>query len=155
MKFEHIIAIFLIFVILFLVYRYYLSKEKLKNVDEPKQNSKIEYNEQLENKEKLENKDKVLQYFGGDYCPFSNTTSNAYKVIKDFEDEYGNKVTVKYYWVGKDDEHMKKLNVEYVPAILNGNNEEIELALPKGTDTKDMKIEDIKSLLLETIYNKL
>ena len=151
MKFEHIIAIFLILVVLFLVYRYYLSKEKLKNIEQKDESKK----EQLKNKEKLENKEKILQYFGGDYCPFSNITSNAYKVIKDFEDEYGNKVTFKYYWVGKDDDYMKIINVEYVPAILNGNNEEIELALPEGTNTKEMKTEDIKSLLLETIYNKL
>jgi hypothetical protein len=145
MKFEYIIAIFLVLIIIFLINRYYFSKEKLKN---------IEKKDELR-KEQLENKEKILQYFGGDYCPFSNTTSNAYKVIKDFEHEYDNKIIVKYYWVGKDDDYMKQLNVEYVPAILNGNNEEIELALPEGTNTKEMSTEQIKQLLLETIFNKL
>ena len=42
---------------------------------------------------------KVLKYFGGDYCPFSNSNSNAYKVVKDFEEEYKDKVDVNYYWV--------------------------------------------------------
>ncbi len=150
MKLEYIVAIFLILLIIFLINKYILSKEKLKNLEK-----KEEPKKEPVKKEKLDNKEKILQYFGGDYCPFSNVESNAYKVIKDFEDEYGNKVSVRYYWVGKDDDYMKKLNVEYVPAILNGANEEIELALPKGTDTKSMSTDDIKNLLLETIFNKL
>jgi hypothetical protein len=145
MKFEYIIAFFLILIIGFFIYKHYFLKENLKNIEKRDESRK----------ERLENNGKVLQYFGGDYCPFSNSDSNAYKVIKDFEDEYGNKVYVKYYWVGKDDAYMKQLNVEYVPAILNGNNESIELALPENTETKDMSTNDIKTLLLETIYNKL
>ena len=108
--------------------------------------------------EKFEKTDvtpKVIKYFGGDYCPFSNTDSNAYKVIKDFEDSYGNKILVEYYWVGKDDTLMKELDVKYVPTILNAYNKQIELELPKDTDTNNLSSNELKNILFETIYNKL
>ncbi len=105
--------------------------------------------------EKMDDTPKVIQYFGGDYCPFSNTDSNAYKVIKEFEDTYGNRVSVKYYWVGKDDNIMKELDVKYVPTILNGDNKQIELELPKDTDTKNLSSNELKDILFENIYNKL
>ena len=105
--------------------------------------------------EKTDNTPKVLQYFGGEYCPFSNTDSNAYKVIKEFEDEYENKLSVKYYWVGKDDDLMKQMNIKYVPTILNNDNKQIELELPTNTDTTDLSTNELKQLLFETIYNKL
>jgi predicted SpoU family rRNA methylase len=114
----------------------------------------IFYNLKYKSKENQENTKKVLQYFGGDYCPFSNSNSNAYKVIKDFEKEYGDKVTVNYYWVGLDDDYMKELNVDYVPYILNGDNKQIEIALPEGTDL-NLPESELKPILLESIYNKL
>ncbi len=131
--------------IVFLGYKYFGTKDKFNNIkkkDDIKQES-------------LENKEKVLQYFGGDYCPFSNTSSNAYKVVKDFEDRYGNDVKVSYYWVGKDDEYMKKLNVQYVPTILNGDNKLVELKLSEDIDTKNLSNEELKDMLLENIYNNL
>ncbi len=103
----------------------------------------------------FQNEKKELKYFGGDYCPFSNSTSNAYRVIKDFEKEYSDKVNVNYYWVGLDDEIMKELNVEYVPYILNGDNKQIEIGLPKGTDGSKLSEEELKELLLRTLYEKL
>ncbi len=105
--------------------------------------------------EKFEETPKVIKYFGGDYCPFSNTDSNAYKVIKDFEDSYGNKVSVKYYWVGNDDALMKELDIKYVPTILNGDNKQIDLELPKDTNTNNLSSDELKNILFETIYNKL
>ena len=140
-----ILIIIAVFAIMYFGYKYFIAKDKFKNL-------KIKSNE---NQDKFENKEKIIQYFGGDYCPFSNTDSNAYKVIKDFEDAYGNKVTVKYYWVGKDDSVMRELNIEYVPTILNGNNEKIELSLPEDVDTNNLSNNQLKDLLLETIYNKL
>jgi len=137
-----IIFIIITAVIIYLVYKYIYAKEKLSNVKQPIKNN-------------FQNNQKVLQYFGGDYCPFSNVESNAYKVVKDFEDEYGFKVSVKYYWVGKDDDYMKQLNIDYVPAILNGNNEKVELSLPEGTDTSNLSNDELKQILLENIYNKL
>jgi hypothetical protein len=140
---EVIIFIIILVIIgfIYIVYKYINGTEKLKNIK-----NKLE---------SINNKEKILQYFGGDYCPFSNTDSNAYKVIKDLEDTYGDKVICKYYWVGKDDEYMKKLNVVYVPTILNGNNEQIEIALPDNIDKNNLSNEELRILLLETIYSKL
>ncbi len=107
------------------------------------------------NTEQMEDKVKTVQYFGGDYCPFSNTDSNAYRVIKEFEETYGDNISVKYYWVGKDDDLMKKLDVKYVPTILNGENEQLELEIPKDTDTTNLSTDELKKILFENIYNKL
>ncbi len=112
-------------------------------------------NESSEDTSTFQNEKKELKYFGGDYCPFSNSTSNAYRVIKDFEEEYGDRVNINYYWVGLDDEIMKELNVEYVPYILNGDNKQIEIGLPEGTDGSKLSEEELKDLLLRTIYEKL
>lgn len=112
-------------------------------------------NESSEDTSTFQNEKKELKYFGGDYCPFSNSTSNAYRVIKDFEEEYGDRVNINYYWVGLDDEIMKELNVEYVPYLLNGDNKQIEIGLPEGTDGSKLSEEELKDLLLRTIYEKL
>lgn len=143
---EVIIFIIILVVIVFIyyVYKYINTKQKFKNLK--KNDNKIE---------SIDNEEKIIQYFGGDYCPFSNSDSNAYKVIKDFENTYGDRVTCKYYWVGKDDDYMKKLNVMYVPTILNGNNEQIEIALPDDIDKTKLSNEELKVILLENIYNKL
>ncbi len=134
---ELIIAIIIgICIILLIVYKY------MQNKDQTETNT-------------FENEKKELKYFGGDYCPFSNSASNAYKVIKDFEEEYGDRVNINYYWVGLDDEIMKELNVEYVPYILNGDNKQVEIALPNGTDASKLSEEELKELLLRTIYEKL
>ncbi len=110
---------------------------------------------QDEDADNFENEKKVLKYFGGDYCPFSNINSNAYKVVKDFEEEYNDKVEVNYYWVGLDDDVMKELNVEYVPFLLNGDNKQIEIGLPEGTDGTKLSEPELKELLLKTLYEKL
>jgi hypothetical protein len=141
MKTELILLIGLVvLIIIYLAYRYLIVRGK---------------------KEKLEDKpikntfsnNKVLSYFGAEYCPFSNTDSNAYKIIKDFENEYGDRVTIKYYWSETDADLMKELNIVYVPTILNSNNNKIELAIDKDVDTKNLSNEELKSLLLENIYN--
>ncbi len=137
------IIIIVTIIFIYLLYRYFITKDLFNNTKEKDDDNKMIVN------------NKVIQYFGGDYCPFSNTTSNAYKVMKDFEEVYGEAVSVKYYWVGKDDDIMKELDVQYVPTILNGNNDIIELNLPENTNTKDLSNDELKQLLLETIYNKL
>jgi hypothetical protein len=106
-------------------------------------------------KNNFENNKKVIQYFGGDYCPFSNVNSNAYKIIKDFENEYGDRITVSYYWAGKDNEIMQTLDVKYVPTILNSYNESIELKLPEDVDTTGLSNDELRTMLLENIYNNL
>jgi predicted SpoU family rRNA methylase len=137
-----ILSVLIIFI--YLLYRYFITKDLFNNIKEKEDDNKM-----------IVNNNKIIQYFGGDYCPFSNTTSNAYKVIKDFEEMYGGEVTIKYYWVGKDDDIMKELDVQYVPTILNGNNVPIELQLPENTDIKGLSNDELKDILLETIYNKL
>ena len=149
MEIELIIAIVIgVLIVLFIGYKYMTSKDKETSQENEDNTNSMEMTTTSQTK-------KVLQYFGGDYCPFSNSNSNAYKVIKDFEDEYGDRVDVHFYWVGLDDDKMKELNVEYVPYLLNGDNKQIEIALPEGTDTTNMSEAELKELLLSTIYNKL
>jgi hypothetical protein len=149
MKKELFIIIIVLVIFIYIIYKYFIKKDdNFKNIK--KDDLKIE-----SSMNNFKNKEKIIQYFGGDYCPFSNTTSNAYKVVKDFEEVYGTEVTVKYYWVGQDDIIMKDLDIQYVPTILNGNNDIIELNLPETIDTKNLSNQELKDLLLETIYNKL
>ena len=99
---------------------------------------------------------KTIKYFGANYCPYSNKDSMSYKVMKDLEDKYKTDIEIKYYWTDAEGaEEGKKNNVEYVPTILNSKNEEIQLALPEGTDTNDMSNEQLKELLLATVYKNL
>jgi hypothetical protein len=151
MEIELIILIFLIIlIILYLGYKYFIAKDDLKNTKKHE-----DTNEPKAIKNNFDNKKKIIQYFGGDYCPFSNFTSNAYKIMKDFENEYGDKITVNYYWAGKDNEIMQALDVKYVPTILNGNNEPIELKLPDDVDITDLSNDELRAILLENIYNNL
>jgi hypothetical protein len=139
-----------ILIILYLGYKYFIAKDDLKNTKKDE-----DTNEPKAIKNNFDNKKKIIQYFGGDYCPFSNFTSNAYKIMKDFENEYGDKITVNYYWAGKDNEIMQALDVKYVPTILNGNNEPIELKLPDDVDTNGLSNGELRTILLENIYNNL
>ncbi len=144
-----ILIVLVILIILFLVYKYIIKKDYFKNLKKDEDRT-----EPKAIKNNFENK-KIIQYFGGDYCPFSNVNSNAYKIIKDFENEYGDRVTVSYYWAGKDNEIMQTLNVKYVPTILNGDNENIELKLPEDVDTTGLSNDELRTMLLENIYNNL
>jgi hypothetical protein len=107
------------------------------------------------NKNKFTNK-KVIKFFGATYCPYSNTNSPSYKVMKDFEDKYKD-VEVKYYWTDteKDIPMAMEYNIEYVPTILNSNNDSIELSLPDGINKDEKTNDELRDLLLENIYNKL
>ncbi len=96
----------------------------------------------------------VIKFFGADYCPYSNKNSPAYKVMKDFEESYPD-VQVFYYWMGKDDDKMTELNIEYVPTILNGNNKPVEFKLPEGVSRDGKTGEELKIILLEAIHNQL
>jgi hypothetical protein len=151
METEFIILIGLVvLIIIYLGYKYLIAKDNFKN--NKKDEDSIEPKAIINN---FDNKKKIIQYFGGDYCPFSNLNSNAYKIIKDFEDEYRDRVTVSYYWAGKDNEIMQALDVKYVPTILNGNNDIIELKLPENVDTTNLSNEELRIMLLENIYNNL
>ena len=100
---------------------------------------------------------KTLKYFGGGYCPYSNKNSNAYKVIKDFEEYIKSKdsVEIKYYWTEENPAEMDSYKIIYVPTILGNNNQPIELKLPVGTDTSNKTDSELKSLLMDYIYNSL
>ncbi len=98
---------------------------------------------------------KTIKYFGADYCPYSNKESPAYIVLTDLEKKYKDAIDVQYYWSEIDGDKLKEYNVEYIPTILNGNNEPIEIGLPKNTDTKNKSTSELKELLLETLYSKL
>lgn len=105
--------------------------------------------------EKLEQpSNKTLRYFGAYYCPYSNKESPAYMVIKDFEKKYPD-ILIEYYWVETDKEYMNKYNIDYVPMILNNTNTQIDLALPNDIITENKTNEELKDILLETLYNKL
>ena len=145
MKTELILLIGLVvLIIIYLAYRFLITDKQDKK-------------EKLENKpiKNMFDNNKVLSYFGAEYCPFSNTNSNAYKIIKDFENEYGDRVTFKYYWSEIDSDLMKQLNILYVPTILNTSNNKIELGLDKDVDTTNLSNEELKKMLLENIYNNL
>ncbi len=107
----------------------------------------------VKKKEPFDEVKKTIKYFGANYCPYSNTDSMSYKVMKDLEDKYKTNIEIKYYLTDADGaDEGKKNNVQYVPTILNSKDEEIQLALPEGTDTKDMTNEQLKELLLATVY---
>jgi len=107
------------------------------------------------NPEKLEQSSrKRLRYFGAYYCPYSNKESPAYMVIKDLENKYSD-VLIEYYWVETDKEYMSKYNVEYVPMILTNEDKTIDLALPTDITIENKTNDELKDILLETIYNKL
>jgi len=106
--------------------------------------------EPMKNKEKLENT-KTIKYFGGDYCPYSNTNSIAYNVMKEFEVKYPN-ILVEYYWSGKDTAAMEKYNILYVPTILNSKDQPIELKLPKDTIIEGKTDDELRGLLLDNIF---
>ena len=95
---------------------------------------------------------KQLKYFGSENCPYSNTDSMAFKVIKDFENKYGKEVEIMYYW---NEEDMKKNNIIYVPTILSGNNKIIELKLPSNINKDNMTDDELKDSLLNNIFKEI
>ena len=96
---------------------------------------------------------KTLKYFGGGYCPFSNRTSKAYTVIKEFDelDKYKD-VQVDYYWTEENQNDMEKYDIMYVPTILGKDDKPIELKLPDNYDTAEKSPAQIKEALMEQIY---
>ena len=97
---------------------------------------------------------KTLKYFGGGYCPYSNTNSNAYNVIKDFAD-LKQDVTVEYYWTETNQPEMEQYQIMYVPTILGTNNQPIELRLPDDYEKTGKSDTELKDALMNYIYNSL
>jgi hypothetical protein len=95
---------------------------------------------------------KTLKYFGGGYCPYSNTNSNAYKVILDFENRKKD-VKVEYYWTEDNQSEMEQYKIMYVPTILGKDDKPIELKLPDNFDKTGKTDEELKTALREHIYS--
>lgn len=116
----------------------------------------------FKNKEKFAetttgNSTKTLKYFGGGYCPYSNKSSNAYMVIKDFEDYAKSKgdVEINFYWTEENPVEMEQYKIMYVPTILGKDDQPIELKLPAGTDINNKTDAELKQLLMDHIYSLL
>jgi hypothetical protein len=97
---------------------------------------------------------KTLKYFGGGYCPYSNTNSNAYNVIKDFEN-LKQDVKVEYYWTETNQPEMERYKIMYVPTILGKDDMPIELKLPDDYVKGDKSDADLKNALMDHIYKSL
>jgi len=97
---------------------------------------------------------KTLKYFGGGYCPYSNTNSNAYKVINEFASSH-NDVKVEYYWTEDNQSDMEKYKIMYVPTILGKNDQPIELRLPDDYDKTDRTDSQLKEALMNHLYEIL
>jgi hypothetical protein len=95
---------------------------------------------------------KTLKYFGGGYCPYSNTNSNAYNVILDFEN-LKKDVKVEYYWTENNQDKMEQYEIMYVPTILGKDDKPIELKLPDNFDKTGKTDAEIKTALMEHIYS--
>lgn len=100
---------------------------------------------------------KILKYFGNSDCPYSNKNSNAYIVIKEFDEYIKTKgdAQVIYYWAGTDDNIMDQHDIIYVPTILGKDNASIELKLPANTNPTDKSTDKLKQLLMDHIYSML
>ena len=144
---KKILIILIVLVLLYIAFKYFFkNKEKFTTSSKSK--------EITEESTEPTSSTNVVKFYGADYCPYSNKNSPSYKIMKDFEESYPD-VQVYYYWIGKDDEEMKDLNIEYVPTILNGKNKSIELKLPEGITPEGKTGEDLKIILLEAIHNQL
>jgi hypothetical protein len=114
--------------------------------------------ENLTNKiEKITNGEvKILKYFGGDYCPHSNSKSRTYKLItEEFSQRFPN-VDIQVFWSNpKNSEEFQKANAEFVPTITSDNYEHITISLPEGTVIEGKSDDELKELLLTNIYNQL
>ena len=101
-------------------------------------------------------KTKTLIYFGNTSCPYSNLGSRVYKLIEDFEKEFPD-VNVVYNWSGQEDSmfDFQKANIKYVPTVTDDEYNVIELKLPSDINRDSMTDDELKQLLLSTIYNKL
>lgn len=97
---------------------------------------------------------KTLKYFGGGYCPYSNTNSNAYNVIKEFEN-LKKDVKVEYYWTENNQSDMEKYKIMYVPTILGENDRPIELRLPDDYDKTNKTDAQLKEALMNHLYTLL
>lgn len=104
--------------------------------------------------EDLESKVKTLKYFGCNECPYSNTNSNAYKVVTEFA-TLKKDVNVEYYWTDKNQREMEQYKIMYVPTIIGLDNNPIELKLPDDYNKNGKSNIELKQALMDHIYTLL
>jgi len=108
--------------------------------------------------ESIPEQTKTLKYFGGGYCPYSNKNSNAYNVIQEFiqyiKDNNLN-VSVSYYWSEDAPAEMTEYDIMYVPTILGKDNKPFDLKLPDDIDKSNKTDDELKTALMNYIYNSL
>lgn len=97
---------------------------------------------------------KTLKYFGSPNCPYSDNKSIAYNTIKQFMTFYPD-VKVDFYTMPDNENVFKENNIEYVPTILNTQNQPIELRLPADTKTDGKSIDELTKILMDNIYASL
>lgn len=98
---------------------------------------------------------KTLHYYGGKHCPHSRESSPMHKLITQVLKNKYNDVNVIIYWSDENEKEFTKNNVEFVPTILNNNNENVFIGLPEGTKTENHSDDILEEMLLENIYNQL
>lgn len=149
MKMEYMICTF-VFILVIIVIIIMLTKNK-KNTftNEEIEGEKIELLD-----ETIINPTKTLKYFGGEFCPYSNTNSNAYNVIREFEN-LNKDVKVEYYWTETNKNDMEKYNIMYVPTIFGKDNQPIELKLPDNYNKMGKSDSELKEALMNHIYTLL
>jgi hypothetical protein len=136
---KYIIPLVLV-VVGIIIWYFFFKKDKMTN--------KIEG---IENGER-----RVLKYFGGDYCPHSNSNSRTYRLItEEFSQRFPN-VDVQVYWSNPENrEEFQKANAEFVPTITSENYEHVKVSLPENTVIEGKTDDELKELLLTNIYNQL
>jgi hypothetical protein len=129
----YVITILCVCVSVFLFFKYYLFKDKFT------QSTPVQ---------------KTLKYFGSPNCPYSDNKSIAYNTIKQFMTFYPD-VQVNFYTMPDNENVFKENNIEYVPTILNTQNQPIELRLPADTKTDGKSIDELTKILMDNIYASL
>jgi hypothetical protein len=99
---------------------------------------------------------KILKYFGGDYCPHSNSDSRIFRLInEDFRQKYPD-VDIQIFWSSDENrEEFQRAGAEYVPTITNSSYEHLRVGLPESIDTTDKSDEELKQLVLINLKNQL
>ena len=133
-----ILLVFLILLLLFLI----LKKSNINGSNT--QNIKSFFSNNNE-PTKYKSRNKVLKYFGAHFCPYSNKNSKAYKFINStFRKKYPN-VKIEINW--GDNEEANRANIEYYPTIANKNYRNIDLHIPRDTNSE--------RIIMQEIYNQL
>lgn len=98
---------------------------------------------------------KVLNYYGGKFCPHSNVNSIMYNIVFNKLKEKYPEVNVNLFWGDERKEKFSENNVQFVPTLLNNENERINTKLGEDINVDDYSNEELEVMFLENIYNQL